>query len=106
MWILNLQPDFLTISVEDSVLDCRTMSICRLILIQFHIDFNLSRLRIRHDMNTPVFDMHGMGLCQPYMTIDATSAIPAGVRLVGIVDLHRNDIITLLQEFSNIVLKT
>ena len=51
-----------------------------------------TRLGVGLDVHTPMFHMHIVSLCQPNMTIDATTGIPTGVGLVAIIDTDSNDI--------------
>ena len=76
------------------------------ILCQFNIHFDLSCLCIGLHMNAPVLHMYMIRLRQPHMAIDATTTIPTTIRLVGVINPHGNDIITLLQVFRDVVLKT
>ena len=56
-------------------------------------------------VNTPMGDVDIVGLRQPYMTVDATTGIPAGIGLVTIVDTHGNDIVATTQITCDIIFK-
>ena len=45
--------------------------------------------------------MGGIHLRQPYMAVDATTAIPAGIRLVAIVHTNSYDIIAFTKVFRD-----
>ena len=53
----------------------------------------------------PMLYMDGVCLSEPYMAIYTAATIPTGIRLIGVVYLHRHDISSLFQIFRDIILE-
>jgi hypothetical protein len=58
------------------------------------------------DVDTPLFDMDGVGCGEPYMAVDATTRVPTGVGLVGVVNSDGYYVLTLVYIGGDIVLET
>ena len=95
----HLHAHLLAVSVKDGIPN--------LIVVSFHIHINLhlSCRGIGLYVDTPVPHVDGIRPRQPHMTVDATTRIPSGVRLVTVVHPDGNDIIARLQVFRNIILE-
>ena len=56
-------------------------------------------------MNAPVLDAHALRLGEPDMAVDATAGVPAGVRLIAVIDTYGNNIIACTEITCNLVFK-
>ena len=97
MRVLNLHTHVAATSVEHSITNAIAPA-CNI-----HLDLDLSRLGIRHDMHTPMLHMDRVRHGKPYMAIDATSRIPTGVRLVAVVHTNGNDIVATAQITGDVI---
>ena len=87
--------------IEDGATQERAQRRATLISV-FGIDDNVA-LGVGHYLYTPMIEVQ-RGCCrQPYMTVDAATAVPPRVRLIAVVDFHCNDIVAGLQFGGDVI---
>ena len=77
-----------TLAVEQDVAH-RKLNIVRVI----HRDIHLHLVAFCHNMSAPMGDMNHMGLVEPHMAVDTTTAIPSAIRLVAVIHTYRHNVL-------------
>ena len=57
------------------------------------------------DIDAPMLYMDGIGLCEPYVPINAAARVPAAVGLVAVVHTHSHHVVALTDVGCDVVLE-
>ena len=83
--------------IEEGILDSNFL-LSRILIVNLY-------LTIVH-IYTPVLNMDGVSLSEPYMAIYATTRVPTGIRLIRVIHTDGNYILALVYVWGNVILET
>ena len=89
--------DYFAGGVEEGVLDCDFL-VGGVFVVYLYLAIV--------DIDAPMFDVDGVSLGEPYVTVYAATTIPTGVGLVGVVYTYSHNILAFVNIGSDVIFET